>query len=269
MKPEQLKEIRQWFAGYVQTFANHDGHGSSYQLKIEHSQRVAQEMRRLAQAINGLMVDVNMAEAIGWLHDIGRFSQFQEFGTFHDAQSINHGERGRQILKQLEILSALSPDEQHCMFDAVQYHNTKTLPAHLENPSLPWVKLIRDADKLDIFHIVHESLVRDGFQDLPKMLPQVKLDGPINPIIINQINHDHTCSINEVKSLTDFLLLQLSWVYDINYVPTFQQIAHRHIVTNLSEHLPLNDSAINNLLQEAKHYVGQRASHTKIVLEGN
>lgn len=119
-------------------------------------------------------------------------------------------------------------------------------------------RLIRDADKLDIFHIVYHALIRDGFQDLPKMLPQVQLDGAINPVVIDPLRKDRACSFGEVKSLGDFLLFQLSWVYDINFVPTMKQIAHRNILSYIAQWLPKNDPAINDLLTNAECYVANQ-----------
>lgn len=259
MNKTQLTKIKRWFARHVETFLDQDSEGNSiYQIKVEHSQRVAHEMRQLAEALNWSVTDMNIAEAIGWLHDIGRFTQYWKFGTFHDAQSLNHGEQGRQVLLELDVLSALADDEQVCIMDAVCYHNAKTLPDHLQAKSQRMARLIRDADKLDIFHIVYEALVRDGFQDLPRMLPQVQLDGAINPVVMNQLRKDRACSFDEVKSLADFLLFQLSWVYDINFVPTMKQIAHRNILFYIAQWLPKNDSGINALLTDAECYVANQ-----------
>lgn len=51
--------------------------------------------------------DILIAEAPGLLHDVGRFSQLVEFGTFSDTDSINHGESGYKIIKHFEVFSPL------------------------------------------------------------------------------------------------------------------------------------------------------------------
>lgn len=42
--------------------------------------------------------DIELAELIGLLHDIGRFEQVRLYHTFVDKDSINHGEYGAKIL---------------------------------------------------------------------------------------------------------------------------------------------------------------------------
>lgn len=256
MTNETLSRIKEWFNAYVQTFACTQGDWHpSYQIKVEHSRRVALEIRHLAHDLDWASVDVNSAEAVGWLHDVGRFSQFKEFGTFLDAESVNHGERGWAVVRQSNVLSGLHRHEQTCILDAIHYHNAKAIPDHLEGETLPWIKLIRDADKLDIFHTVYAAVVRDGFQDLPRMLPQVSLNGPISPNVIWELQTHRSCSIANVRSLGDFLLLQLSCIYDVNYTPTFRQIDQRSIVSNIARKLPGDHGVINDLVEEVERFI--------------
>ena len=77
-----------------------------------------------------------------------------------------------------------------------------------------------------------------GLQSLPGMLPQVVLDGSVNPAIVHEIQTRQSCSITEVRSLADFLLMQLSWIYDLNYSATFHQIINRNIMDAIEQLLP-------------------------------
>ena len=45
--------------------------------------------------------EVEIASLIGLLHDIARFEQYTQYGTFKDLQSIDHGNLGAEILKVL------------------------------------------------------------------------------------------------------------------------------------------------------------------------
>ncbi|MEA2068889.1 MAG: HD domain-containing protein [Verrucomicrobiota bacterium] len=259
----QLQEIQQWFKSYTGTFASSDGFfHPPLQLKVDHSQRVADNARQLAKDLGWNPAEANRAEALGWLHDVGRFSQFAEFGTFTDATSVNHGERGREIVRQSEILSALEPEEQNALLGGIRHHNAKTEPDHLEDESLRFLKLIRDADKLDIFRIVLDSVRRDGFQDLPGMLPQVVLAGPVTPRILHEIQTHRSCSIAEVRSLADFLLMQLGWVYDLNYPASFRLVLNRNTIENLEHALP-GDHQIQQVAQAIRDFAKQKTERDK------
>ena len=87
------------------------------------------------------------------------------------------------------------------------------------------------------------------------MLPQVSLDGPISRKVIGELQQHRSCSIADVRSLADFLLLQLSWVYDINYAPSFRQLAQRKIVANIVEALPGDQRVINELVEDIERFM--------------
>jgi hypothetical protein len=258
MNNSQLQEIKEWFARYTRTYTSGNEHFCSpLQLKMDHSKRVAGNARQLAEELDWNPKEANRAEALGWLHDIGRFSQFTEFGTFMDATSVNHGKRGWEIIRKTKILFLLKIEEQTALLDGIRYHNAKTEPDFLTKESLRFLKLIRDADKLDIFHIVLDSVHRNGFQDLPGMLPQVILEGPVNQKIICEIRTQRSCSITEVRSLADFLLMQLSWIYDLNYSASFRRIIDQNIIDTFERVLP-KEKQIREVVQAARCVANQK-----------
>jgi len=256
----QLQEIKERFKSYTGTFASGDGSfHPPLQLKVDHSQRVADNARQLAEDLGWNPAEANRAEALGWLHDTGRFSQFVEFGTFSDASSVNHGERGWMVVRESGVLSALEPNEQEILLAGIRYHNAKTEPDHLDKESLRFLKLIRDADKLDIFHFVLASIRKDGFQSLPGMLPQVVLDGPVSSELIDEILAHRFCSIEKVRSLSDFLLMQLSWVYDLNYPAALKRVSEWSIIDRMESFFPKNRPVdqVHKVVQEIRSFMEQ------------
>lgn len=247
MNKRQLKEIRQWFHGYVETFHTHDGClPAALELKLHHSTRVASESRGISEALKWTHDERNSSEALGLLHDVGRFSQHAEFKTFSDAASVDHGERGWLVTTQSAILAPLATEERQAILEGIRYHNRRRIPEKMSSASLPYIKLIRDADKLDIFHIVLESVKHDGFQDLPKMLPFINLDPAPTPMIIQEIRGGQSCSMEHVRTLGDFLLMQASWIYDLNYPATMQRLIDRDILAKLLSHVK-GDHSISDL----------------------
>lgn len=261
----QLCDITDWFNGYVESFSAKDGSlPPPLKMKVEHSRRVADNARLLAGNLKWSPEKGNCAEALGWLHDVGRFSQFAEFGTFSDAGSINHGIRGWEVVRESGILCTVARDEQEVLLDGIRCHNVKTIPDHLAEPSLRFAKLIRDADKLDIYRFVIDSVELNGFQELPNMLPQIDLKGPVNPKLIREIATFRSCSIENVLSLADFLLMQLSWIHDLNYPATFRLIVERNMIGKLESQLP-DDRQIHDIVHEIRRLADrQTALHTHV-----
>ena len=259
MKESSLKEIRQWFHRYVESFYTPDGClTAALQLKLHHSTRVAGEARGISKDLTWSRDEQNTSEVLGLLHDVGRFSQHAEFKTFSDAASVDHGQRGWVVATESAILDPLVTEERQAILDGIRYHNRRRIPEELTPASLPYVKLIRDADKLDIFHIVLESMNRDGFRDLPKMLPFITLDAAPTSTTLKELRGGQSCSLAHVKTLGDFLLMQASWIYDLNYAATIQRLIERNILAELLSHVK-GDSTIStlshHLQQEAKRLI--------------
>lgn len=89
------KNVINTFAEYVR---NYDPSDEKIKLKIDHTYRVAGLCQRIAESLGLSETDVDIAWLLGMLHDIGRFEQIRRFGTFNDAQSVDHAEFGADLL---------------------------------------------------------------------------------------------------------------------------------------------------------------------------
>ena len=90
-----MEQAQKAFKEYVRKYNPED---EKIKIKIAHIQRVAQNSKRIAQNLKLSQEDIELAELIGLLHDIGRFEQVRLYHTFVDKNSINHGEYGAKIL---------------------------------------------------------------------------------------------------------------------------------------------------------------------------
>ena len=118
---------------------------------------------------------------------------------------------------------------------------------------------MRDADKLDIFRVVAEELDRDGFRELASMWPHIDLDGPVNPQLLREVRSQPTADIALLRSLADFLVLQISWVRDLNCSPSFALVRDRRLLEALAAHLPV-DSAVQDYYGEMRAWLDVRAA---------
>lgn len=89
------KNVINAFAEYVR---NYDPSDEKIKLKIDHTYRVAGLCQRIAESLGLSEPDVDIVWLLGMLHDIGRFEQIRRFGTFNDAQSVDHAEFGADLL---------------------------------------------------------------------------------------------------------------------------------------------------------------------------
>ena len=67
-------------------------------LKIEHTYRTAKISKEIAKSLNLDEENIQLAELIGLLHDIGRFEQAKIYDTFDDKKSIDHADFAVEML---------------------------------------------------------------------------------------------------------------------------------------------------------------------------
>jgi len=253
-----LNIIRDWFGDYARQFLassrHHEARHAMMALKLAHSRRVAAEARDLAVDLGWESEDQNTAEALGWLHDTGRFSQLAEFGTLMDTKSVNHALRGHQVLSQSGILRNCSEKRARQILDSVLHHNVLRVPDDVHPDSLAFVRLIRDADKLDIFYVFLDAIQHNRLSDYPEIAHSVDLHGPPSPELITELRAGRVPSYRLIRSLNDWKLVQVSWVYDLHYVPTCRRVSERGVIPALAQQLP-KIPEINAILATAESHL--------------
>ena len=80
------------FRNYVSLY---DAGDIKIKLKIDHTYRVADIAGRIGSSVGA---DPDFCWFLGLLHDIGRFEQLTQYGTFIDRDSVDHAELGADIL---------------------------------------------------------------------------------------------------------------------------------------------------------------------------
>jgi hypothetical protein len=184
------------------------------------------------------------------LHDTGRFSQYRDFGTYYDGASVDHGNRGYETLcKEISDNAldsrCLDEEAQEAVLEAVKWHNKKTLP-ELPSSVLPFCRLARDADKLDVFNLVQRRIHEGTVETL---LPRHKIEAPLSASLLDEVEASWSGSYKHASSLQDFLLIQLTWSLDINFAPSLGILEESGVLTRIRDCFPKNDARVQTLLE--------------------
>ena len=75
----------------------YDSSRDMIRLKIEHTYRVCGLCQQIARSLDLPEEEVDIAWLTGLLHDVGRFEQQRVYGTFTDADSIDHAKYGAEF----------------------------------------------------------------------------------------------------------------------------------------------------------------------------
>ncbi len=63
--------------------------------------------------------------------------------------------------------------------------------------------------------------------------------------------------LDELRTLNDFKLLQLAWIYDLNFAPSLRLVQERGIIPGLAATLP-GDDGVRRALDAVAGYVEER-----------
>ncbi len=241
MTDDTWRSLRSFFERYVGRFRGADGAlDPALELKYRHSLRVADDARTIAAELGLSSADTRLAEACGLLHDIGRFPQLRTHGSFRDADTVDHGAEGRRVLEAEGLRCRLAAEDWAPLATAVEHHNRRAgdQPSGLGSREETMLRLVRDADKLDIVDIVLRSIARDGFQELPEMLPHIRLGRGVSRAVVEEVSRTRSVSLGDLSTLGDFLVMLVSWFHDLNYPPTRRLAASRDLLGRIGRELP-------------------------------
>lgn len=242
MTGENLMQIRAWFAEYCSTFyTENEADQRHFILKEEHTHNVCANIIRVA-ADEGLVEErLLLAETTAILHDVGRFEQYHQFRTFRDSVSVDHAALGAEIIREIDLLADLFPHERDLVNHVIESHNTFLLPADIQGEQRFFLKLLRDADKLDIWRVFIENyelpvekrseVVELGFPDQPCCSPEV----------LGNVVRKELVPLSAARTLSDFKLLQLAWVYDLSFSESFRIVAEKDFVRRIAATLPVGE----------------------------
>lgn len=205
-------------------------------LKRDHSLRVHALASRIVAGENLPRPELHGAAAL--LHDIGRFSQFERFGTYRDDQSVDHGDEGAEVLRHGGFLDAFGAEERTCVIDTVRLHNKRELPDGLDSMTRSLCCVVRDADKLDIVPVVLSKMLPGGPRDAVVTLglpddPEVWTES-----VVGVVARGESPSYMQLRVVNDFKLLLASWGPGLEFRTSRRLFARRGYLDRLFDLLP-------------------------------
>ncbi|MCL4441754.1 MAG: HD domain-containing protein [Firmicutes bacterium] len=258
MRREHLTAFQEWFKQYVEVCHCENPQFHSWiRLKDSHTRRVFEKITRIGRSLGLGEEDLLTAGAIGLFHDVGRFRQIKMYGTFNDGKSENHATLGTRVLKESGVLADLPEEEGTVILKAIDLHNLRDLPEGLPDRLLLFARLIRDADKLDILEVFSRYYTSKD-DEFATALDSYLPDTPgYSRALVEDLLIKKRCSYSDIKNRNDRKLLNLSWVYDINFPYTLSEIVENGFLDIMIGSLP-QSSDIQAIHRHIEAYVAQR-----------
>jgi len=258
MTNDDLIFFRKWFSGYAESFYSSDQTDQrNIILKVKHTHNVRDNIIRIAEgsALNGN--SVKLAETVALFHDIGRFSQYTEYKTFRDAVSVNHGLLGSKILIRKNVLKDLPEGERQLIITTVKFHNAFAIPPALNEDAVLLLKLIRDADKVDIYRVFieyYESPLENRASATAFGVP----DSPeYSDIMLSCVMNRKVASYSNIRTENDFRLMKLSWIFDMHFSESIRLLHERNYIGKIMDNLPRTNEILE-MTKMINRYISER-----------
>lgn len=193
--------------------AHYNAEEEKVRLKIEHTYRVCELCEQIARNLKLPEPDIDLAWLIGLLHDIGRFEQLKNFGTFIDADSIDHAAYGADILfKQGRIRDYLDdPSEDTLIETAVRCHSAYRIPDGLDERTTLFCNIIRDGDKIDILKVNVDFPLEEIYNVSTKELKSCM----VTKEVMQSFDEEHAVLRSLKKTTVDHVVSHISLVYEL------------------------------------------------------
>lgn len=237
----EIESLIIWYKEYAGSFKNGDLQlEDAVTLKYEHTMRVCNEMALLCNSLRLGSELSELAHIAALFHDVARFEQFKRYRTFSDKKSENHAEMAVALIVKNNLFASLSHEHQSTLLAAIRFHNAAEVPDTLSHEQAYLCRLLRDADKLDIYKITLDYYVNPD----PTRHETVQVGIPdgtaVTPEVCEYVLMRKIVPYEKIKTVADFKMIQLGWVFDLNFIYSISCVKYRGYVDEIKKYLPMS-----------------------------
>lgn len=257
-----IEHAKQEFENYLDEYDRQD---EQIYLKIEHTYGVVKYAGEIARRMECSREDVELAELIGLLHDIGRFEQIRRFHSFEPG-TMDHAVFGAELLFGEEKMIRRFVRED--LFDdlinaANRKHSDFKLEGIHDARTLFHAKLIRDADKLDNCRV---KLVA-SIEAMLGVSEETAGEGLISPAVWESCLRRESVLSADRQVPVDYWVSYLAQYYDINFPETCEIIEEEDYITRIASRLTYKEQdtrdKIRILTEDLNRYLEMPAVSVK------
>ncbi len=239
-----IEKAKEEFILYTDKF---DKNNPNIKRKIDHSFRVMEISKEISTNLGLQENQIKLATLIGLLHDIGKL---EKYNTFNDKDSIDHGDYGVEILNKCIRKYIDSSKYDNIIKKAIKNHNKFKIEDGLNEEELLFSKIIRDADKIDIFYEAVYIFWKDNESKIEKQR--------ISDNIFNQFKNNTLIERKKGKKLeVDSIITMLAFIYDINFNYSFEIIKNENYINKILQRFNFKDEYTKQKIEEVKNIVNK------------
>ena len=234
---------------FIKYTENYDLQNEHIKRKQTHSLRVMQISNQIAEKLKLSQEEIDLATLIGLLHDIARFEQYTKYNTFKDLKSIDHGDLGAEILEKNLRKYIKTNEYDEIIIKAVKNHNKFKIEDGLTSKEETFAKIIRDADKIDIFYESVEMFWKGTEQEVEKSI--------ISEDVIKQIRNFTQTKRKAEESAVDNIMRIIAFIFDVNFKASFYIIKKEDYINKILDRYKFKDEYTKQKVEEIREIANE------------
>ena len=235
---------------FEQFLQEYDINDEKIKLKATHTYGVVEATTAIVKELKFNEEDTYLAKLIALLHDIGRFEQAKRFNSFVDKDTIDHAEFGADILfkdgRIREFIETNAYDD--LIENAIRIHNKYEIPSGLTNHTNLHCKIIRDADKLDIFRVMTVDSMT-AFANVEESV--MNQENITDEVYTDFLNHKPIQSIKR-KTHMDLWISCLAFIFDFNFKTSLKIVHEKNYIDILINRIQSLNPETQKRLEEIR-----------------
>ncbi len=241
---------------------NFDINDEKIKHKVIHTYNVVKMAEYISNDLNLSEEDRNLARLIALLHDIGRFDQAKEYGTFReDVKNIDHASLGVKILFEGNMIREFIEEDTYdtIIKKAIANHSKYKLETEgMTEKEIFHSKLIRDADKMDSFR----AKTTDAIYTMANITVEEVENSLITDKIYNDFMSKKTILSKDRQTGIDIWISYIAFLFDINYNSGLKYIKEQNYINRLVDRFEYKNLDTKKKMEEirnfALHYIEDR-----------
>ena len=245
-----LENAKKEFELFVQQY---DLEYPKMKRKLKHSYRVMENTGKIAKSLNLNEEEIEIAKIIGLLHDIGHFETIQIKDILKEDRKIDHGDYGVEILQKDNYIRRFIDQDKYdnIIFKAIKNHNKFKIEEGLSEEELLYAKIIRDADKLDIFYEGVEM-----FWTKPEEIEEVN-NSKLSNKVVEAFNNNILIDRKDVLTKADGILSFIGFVFDINFKYDFEVLKKEDYINRILNKFRFKDKTTLNQMNQVRRTINE------------
>lgn len=226
-----------------------DKSDASFKLKVVHTYHVADNAREIAKKLNLSKEDIELAELIGLLHDIGRFEELKITKELNSVK-FDHASHGSKMLFENGMIREFIDDNQYdkIIKKAIENHSRLSIEDGLENRIFLHSKIIRDADKLDNYRVKKDENIEAIFPKRVRNKEDME-NATLSNKVYETILNKKCVDIHDRVTPLDFWVCILAFTFDLNFDVTYQIVKDNDYVNILIDRFDYKDKVTKEKME--------------------